>query len=261
MRQGFKQEAIQDFEHVVAKPTSKFTEKSYYALARLYEEIDSNQQSIRNYKKLIQIGKSKAWINESEEHLLALYIAEEQFQDAEDMANTILKRNPLSDDLWQKAILTLAKISYDNENYDRALSQLDSLAAKSSEKAAEAKYLKARIYYLKGDYAQSDTMIYRLVDQVPSFPYWIAKGFILLADNFIAREDFYNARITFQSVIDNADIDELVEIAKEKLAILDKRESEIEKGKDPAEPIEIDLGGEESEGGDMMQKEEVQDEE
>ena len=262
-RQGFKQEAIQDFEVVVSKPTNKFTEKSYYALARLYEEIDSNRKSIKNYERLIEIAKSQAWINESEEHLLNLYKEEERYDDAVKMAKTILKRNPLSDDLWQLAKMTLARISYDNEDYAEALWLLDSLSGMSSEKAAEAKYLMAHIYYLQGDYAQSDTMIYRLVDQVPTFPYWIAKGFILLADNFIAREDFYNARITFQSVIDNAGIPELIEIAQEKLSILDQREAEIEKMKDSAEPIEIEIGGEESEGGDMnmQQKEEVKDEE
>lgn len=262
-RQGFKQEAIQDFEAVVAKPTNKFTEKSYYALANLYEEIDSNQQSIRNYEKLIQIAKSQAWFNQSQEHLMQLYKEEKQYEDAAAMAKVILKRNPLSDDLWQSAKMILARISYNNENYDQAIGQLDSLASKSSEKAAEAKYLMARIYYLQGNYTKSDTMIYRLVDQVPSFPYWIARGFILLADNFIAREDYYNARITFQSVIDNADIPELVEIAREKLAIMENREAEAEKEKEAAEPIEIDLGSEENSGGDMIQpqKEEVTDEE
>jgi TolA-binding protein len=257
-RQGFKQEAIQDFEAVVAKPTSKFTEKSYYALAKLYEEIDSNQLSIKSYEKLIQIAKSQAWVNQAEERLMQLYNEEEQHEDAVTMAKTILKRNPLSDDLWQSAKMILARTSYKNEDYEQAIDRLDSLASKSSEKAAEAKYLMARIYYLQGKYTKSDTMIYRLVDQVPSFPYWIAKGFILLADNFIAREDYYNARITFQSVIDNADIPELVEIAKEKLAIMENREAESEKGKNPAEPIEIDLGGEESSGGDMMEPEKVE---
>lgn len=241
-RQGFKQEAIQDFEYVVDRATNKFTEKSHYALANLYEELDSNHRSIANYEKLIQIGKSRKFINEAEEHLLALYLREDQGEDAAEMAKKLLSRSPLSDELWQLAKLSLAKISYDNEAYDRSLMHLDSLAKKSSEKGAEGKYLSAQIHYLKGDYGKCDTMIYNLVDQVPSFPYWIAKGFILLADNFIAKEDYFNAKITFQSVIDNADIPELVEIAKEKLAILKKSELENQDEKEPKEPIEIDLG-------------------
>jgi len=262
-RQGFKQEAIQDFEFVISQATNKFTEKSYYALARLYEEMDSNLLSIQNYEKLVQIAESKARIEEAEERLLILYNEEEKYEKAAAMANRLLKRNPLSTDLMQKAKMILAKINFEKENYEEALSKLDKLTGSNSEKGAEAKYLSARIYYLQGDYSKSDTMIYRLVDQVPSFPFWIAKGFILLADNFIAREDFYNARITFQSVIDNADVPELVEIAREKLAILEMRKKEAENEKDAAEPIEIDLGGEESVGGDLdnSRKEEGSDEE
>ncbi|MAY85078.1 MAG: hypothetical protein CMP59_13190 [Flavobacteriales bacterium] len=250
-RQGFRQEAIQDFEYVVAQATNKFTEKSYYALARLYEEMDSNTQAIRNYEKIVETAKSQNWINQAEEKLLSLYVEEEKFEDAKRMANTLLQRDPISTDLWEKSKMILARISYDQEEYQESIELLDSLAKSNTERGAEAKYLAARIYYLNGDHSKSDTMIYRLVDQVPTYPYWIAKGFILLADNFLAREDFYNARITFQSVIDNAGIPELVEIAKEKLAIMNKREEEIENSKDTAKPIEIDISGEESTGGDM----------
>ncbi len=88
-----------------------------------------------------------------------------------------------------------------------------------------------------------------MVDQVPSYPHWIAKGFILLADNFIAKDDIYNARITFQSVIDNSDDEMLIEIAQDKLSMLDKaeqeqRENQLERKR--SDTIEIDLGAEQT---------------
>lgn len=241
-RQGFQQEAVFDFEYVVAQPANKFTEKSLNALGRIYQSMDSNRKAIANFERLLKIAETKSLSVEAEERLLRLYFKMEKLDEAEKMARQILLRNPINPEIWQQANLIIARVNFKKENYGESLKYLDSLSNISSVKGAEAKYITAKIFYLQGRYAKSDTMIYTLVDQVPSSPYWIAKGFILLADNFIAKEDYYNARITFQSVIDNADNVELVAIAKEKLEILtknEKKQSEDE-SKQP-EPIEIDL--------------------
>jgi predicted negative regulator of RcsB-dependent stress response len=150
----------------------------------------------------------------------------------------------MDENLWQQAKLTLSKTALENGEYDEAIIHLDTLSNAMNITGAEAKYLLAKTYFFKGEFGKSDTAIYRLVDQVPSFPYWIAKGFILLADNFIAGEDIYNARVTFQSVIDNADNEELVGIAKEKLTLLNdsekKKEEEMEAERKEA-PQEIEF--------------------
>ena len=83
-------------------------------------------------------------------------------------------------------------------------------------------------------------MVYKLVNQVPSYPKWIGKAFILLADNFLAQDDAFNAKVTLQSVIDNADDEELIQIAKEKLNIIIKTEKE-EQSKERKKAPEIEL--------------------
>ncbi len=252
--QGFQQEAIRDFEYVASLPSNKFTEKSLNALARIYQEMDSTSRSIENFEKLLKVAETKALIDGAEERLLNLYYKDEQFEKAEEMAKSLLQRNPINPTIWQKANLIAARVNFKQEDYAEALQYLDSLSRTSSERGAEAKYMVAKIYYLQGKYEESDTVVYALVDQVPSYPYWIAKGFILLADNFIAKGDHYNARITFQSVIDNADDKELIDIAKEKLNILNKSEEkekeEAEKQKE-AKPLEVDLSGEDQEMNDV----------
>lgn len=115
---------------------------------------------------------------------------------------------------------------------------LDTLAATNSIYGAEAKFLLAEQHAQQGDYDASDTLIYQLINQVPSYPYWIAKGFILLADNFVAKDDLYNAKLTLKSVIENADDKKLIAIAKEKLEIV-KASEKVEEQK--ADPIEINM--------------------
>jgi len=242
-KSGFHEEAIQDFEYVITQAKNRFTIKTLISLGELYKIVLQNDSAISAYNKLKQNAERQKDVNLANQNLMQLHFQEEDFQQASAFAYEILNNDAFELPLKQKAHLILAKTSFEKENYGEVILQLKELYLESNEIAAEAKYLLAKTYYLQGKYLESDSIIYLLVDQVPSYPYWIAKGFILLADNFIAKEDLYNARITFQSVVDNSENEELIEIAKEKLDLLNKADqTKKEEEKKEAEEIEIDFG-------------------
>jgi hypothetical protein len=60
-------------------------------------------------------------------------------------------------------------------------------------------------------------MIYELSDNYGSYPYWVARGFILLADIYAQRGNTFQAEQTLQSIIDNYEGDDLKQVATEKL--------------------------------------------
>jgi len=253
LKGDFYEEAAKDYEVVVAKAQNKFTEKSLLALGGIYRKLNNNQEAIVAYARLEKCANRKENVRYAVINLMQLYFEKEDFAKAAGYANAVLNEEGLMDEnLWQQAKLTLAKTALEKEVYDEAIVHLDTLSNARNKTGAEAKYLLAKAYYFKGEYGKSDAAIYRLVDQVPSFPYWIAKGFILLADNFNAGEDFYNARVTYQSVIDNADNTELVEIAKEKLRGLNESQEKEKQEKEKQEkevPIEIEFStGNENDG-------------
>ena len=69
----------------------------------------------------------------------------------------------------------------------------------------------------------------KLNDDFASHEFWVVKGFILLSDVYRDEKDYFQARATLQSVIDNTEIAELSAIAKSKLEeinALDKTGSE-----------------------------------
>ena len=53
---------------------------------------------------------------------------------------------------------------------------------------------------------------------------WVGRALILLGDAFKKEGDFFNAKATWNGVIENFDVAELVAIAKEKLAQLAKEQ-------------------------------------
>ncbi|HQW23856.1 MAG TPA: hypothetical protein PLI47_11175, partial [Bacteroidia bacterium] len=121
----------------------------------------------------------------------------------------------------------------------------------NSEMTAESKYLLAAIEYGTANYKESTKLIFEIQKQVPSYDYWIAKGFILLGDNYVAQNDTFQAKETYKSIIANYekgenDPDDLKAIATEKLAAISEPEKNKEmenklKGEDQVEDsLEID---------------------
>jgi len=95
-----------------------------------------------------------------------------------------------------------------------------------TEKGVEARYLIALIHFMRGDYKSSQASCYEVINQTPSYEYWVVKSFILLADNHIEINEIFQAKATLQSIVENYSKDnELMEIAFNKLQLIIDREN------------------------------------
>ena len=71
-------------------------------------------------------------------------------------------------------------------------------------------------------------MIFQLIDEY-SNDYFIAKSFILLSDIYVIKNNNFQAKATLESVIENCEIDELVNVARFKWEIIVEKENEKKK--------------------------------
>ena len=74
----------------------------------------------------------------------------------------------------------------------------------------------------------------------PHSDYWLAKTFILWADIFYARENNMQAKQTLQSIIENYDGAELVQLAQKKYDAIVASEKVAETNEEPQIEIELD---------------------
>ena len=65
---------------------------------------------------------------------------------------------------------------------------------------------------------------------------------MLLSDIYIGMEDYFQARATLNTIIENVDEEWVVDIANQKLSRLNDMENQL-KMQDQEEDIEIDLNG------------------
>ena len=83
----------------------------------------------------------------------------------------------------------------------------------------------AELQYKKHDYKKSLATAFDLTNKMPSHDYWVAKTYILIADNYVAMKDIFQAKSTLQSIIENYENkdDDILTLATEKLDLLNKR--------------------------------------
>ena len=67
---------------------------------------------------------------------------------------------------------------------------------------AEATYVLILDSYDKADFAEVENKVYAFADAGSPQTYWLAKSFIVLGDSFVDRDEFAQAKATFESVRD-----------------------------------------------------------
>jgi TolA-binding protein len=116
----------------------------------------------------------------------------------------------------------------------------------NSELSAEAIYGLAKIHFEQDSLADSETRVFELVNQVPSYGYWVAKSLILLSDIYVKKDDFFQAKAVLNTVISNYDGEDLKQVANSKLSDIESLEEQEDEQQQPAPDMEIEF-----EGGDL----------
>jgi hypothetical protein len=95
--------------------------------------------------------------------------------------------------------------------------------------------------YKQNNFKASQNKCFEIINEVPSYDYWIGKSFILLADNYVSLKDTFQAKQTLQSIIENFEVDpldpeDIKALATEKLSALEAKESkDLLKPEEPKE--------------------------
>ena len=139
------------------------------------------------------------------------------------------------------------KMAFDQQDYGNALTAFNAVIQTSdNEQTAEARYFKARIYYLRRDLGTAQTLCMNANKESSGYPYWVAKSVILLSDILAEKGDLLNARAALEALLENYNEDfDLVNEAQTKLAKINtelNQASRLDKSNDSG-LLELDDGG------------------
>ncbi|MEI6765409.1 MAG: tetratricopeptide repeat protein [Bacteroidota bacterium] len=230
-RGGNITDALANYKFVNAKPKCKYTETSVLNSSEICYTQKNYAEALELYSRLNDIAEYKSNTLIALTGMMRCNYNLQKYTDAIAGARLLLAGDKLSEELIAEAHITIARSALLIDSIALAQTEFGIVAKTSkSEMGAESKYNLAAIQYKLGMYSESEKACFDLINQVPSYDYWVAKSFILLADNYLAVGNNKQAKSTLQSIIENYEGADLILIAQEKLnSIIEKEKLDEQK--------------------------------
>jgi TolA-binding protein len=217
--------ALTIYEVIATDKTFLFASKVVGRMAELEFKLGRYDKSIPHYHQLARFAANKkeqytAWSGLMESHYLLA-----QYDSATNYAQIILEKGNVNAGAQNKASLYLGKAAMAKGDYDLAQDEfLNTLNSAQDEYGAEAKYLLGEIQYLNKQNKQCYETLISLNTDFAAYPEWVGKSFLLLADNYLAMGDTFQAKGTLNSLIDNFPQENVKVVAREKLKMITDEE-------------------------------------
>jgi TolA-binding protein len=219
-------EAIPDYEFILNDWTSDYTERALISISKIYLAQKKYNEAIVHLKKLELTSEYKANYSFAVNNLMEAYSSMNLPDETLQYVKFIKESNKSSEEDLFRAGLYSGKANLIIGDTIQAVKDFTEVAEKTQTvTGAEAKYNMANILFLKGEYKTSLSSAFDLTNKMPSHDYWVAKTYILIADNYIGLKDAFQAKSTLQSIIENYENedDDILALAKEKLEKLKKK--------------------------------------
>ncbi|HTB06803.1 MAG TPA: tetratricopeptide repeat protein [Bacteroidia bacterium] len=214
-----------DYSYVIKLPRSFYTETALAKGARIEYDKKNFAQALDYYNALATIAQYPANLSDARLGKMNCNYQLKKYDATITSADTVLMTTDLDKGVYAKAYFYKAKSFFMKEQYDSSeVAYGRVITLTTSEMEAESKYNLAYIQYLKTDIAASEKTIFDLVNQEPSYPEWMAKGLIVLADDYLAAHDDFQAKHTLNTVIENATDTATVNLAKRNLVKINEDE-------------------------------------
>ena len=176
-------------------------------------------QAIESFHRVEKTASSKKEFYTAWSGLMESFFLLAKYDSVNVYANMILEKGNVNAGAQNKASLYLGKSAMARGDYETAKDEfLNTLNTARDEYGAEAKYRIGEIFHLTKEYKQCYETLVKMNDEFGTYVDWVGKSYLLMADNFLAMEDRFNAKQTLQSLIDNKfPLQHVQDTAKEKL--------------------------------------------
>lgn len=212
------------FELVVESGDTKFLEESLARKAEIEYLQKDYAAALESFKRLQAIAEDPG--NRQAAYLGIMRSAQfsNKINDALEAANELLKNVKLSPEVSNEARYTRAKAYLAQDQPSKALNDLKTLSKDTrTAHGAEAKYLLAQLYFDAKETDKAEKELMNFIENGTPHQYWLARGFILLADVYISKGDDFQARQYLVSLQNNyKEQDDIAGMIEDRLGKLKK---------------------------------------
>ncbi|MEC3907253.1 tetratricopeptide repeat protein [Tamlana sp. 2201CG12-4] len=226
-KKGLSENASSHYKYVVEAPRSQFTEEALTRLSQFYLEKKSWNQAMPLLVRLEEEASFQHNIVFAQSNMMKANYQLENYGEAVSYAEKVLASSTIDNKIKSDAHIIIARSAIKTNNETKAKSayaKVEKIAI--GETAAEALYYNAYFKNKAGAYEASNKEIQKLAKDFSGFKYYSAKGLVLMAKNFYALKDAFQATYILESVVNNfSEFEDVVSEARKELTKIKQEEA------------------------------------
>lgn len=192
--------AIDSYRKVMDLGEGSFTELATLNYAKISYSLENYKQALEGYSTLVLIAKLENNKKEAAMGRLNSFFMDKQYENAIAESGRVDKKG-LSETQLRQIKYVEGKSLYLTGNRSKAIPILRELRSnKISQEGAEATYLIIANHFDNGEFDAVERETFSFSESGSPHSYWLAKSFILLGDSYAERENWEQAKATYESI-------------------------------------------------------------
>ena len=211
--------ALSSYQAVVAEAPNKYAERAALVAARIsFFELKDYAKAESYYAQLKQLAVGQENKLEAMRGLLRSQYQLQKWTEALENAKELTAAKGASADDKALANMAIAKSYQVSGEHDQAIANFKQVVqVNKGALAAEARYEIANSLFQLNKLTDAEKAAFETINKSGSYDYWVTRSYILLGDIYFKQKDYFNAKATYQSIVDNTLNPELKNEAQAKL--------------------------------------------
>ncbi|MFD2245016.1 tetratricopeptide repeat protein [Pontibacter ruber] len=220
LREKNREAGMQRLREVITENKSEYVNRAIQKMADLEFEAKNYSEAVNFYGRLRDVATNRKEQSTALNGLMMSYYLMKDYASSKRIAEELISQgSAASPNTLHAAMLYKGKNTYAQGNLEQALTEFRETAKAASDvNGAEAQYLVSEILFKQKKYKESVEVAYEFNNKFSNYDYWLGKSFLIIAENYAAQNEMFQARATLNSIIENSPVKEIVEEAKQKLA-------------------------------------------
>jgi tetratricopeptide (TPR) repeat protein len=215
--------ALISYNKVLEKGDTKYKERCLIQTSLIYYKQKDYQSASQMYLRLENESMNGDVQNNARINLMRCFVFLNSLDSASMYAAKVVTILHLSNDIYGQAHYLLGKSALAKGDKVEAKKQFTDCekAVPNTEYAAESRYQLCWIQYDNKEYKPASKALLKEINDYAGFSEWSGKGWLLLADDYLALKDTFQAKYVLKNYIENGDVPELQKIAQDKLNVIE----------------------------------------
>ncbi len=227
--------ALPKYQYVANAGANQYSEQALTRTCELQLKTGQKNEAIPYLVRLENTAQIQQNQTFAQSNLMKIYYEQGDYDKTLDYADKVLAAGDLDNRIRSDAKIMIARSAIKTNNESLAESAYrEVLPIATGALAAEALYYDAYFKEKAGDYEGSNESVQKLAKSYSAYKEWGGKGLIIMARNYYALEDAYQATYILESITTNfKEFPEIVEEASSELRRIKLLEAERNSSIDP----------------------------